>query len=194
MLGVPFSDLGDSSTQVSFNDVLSGDFENGAQIQCYNPETGVFDRIYTYSETYGEWRLGWGSADDDSALVEPGVAFWLKTSTAIPITLKGAVAATTVDFTSPASGYKMIAAEAPIEFNLNGENVNWEGLKPGDQLQFIKDGEMVVRYYSSSGKWAENGWGTIEAKDSIPIGTSFWLLADPGIRLRVSPKVMTVEK
>ena len=187
MLGIDFEGLtpgAEENIGTSINDLLSGDFQNGDQIQCFDMETGLYRPFY-YSTTHGEWRYS-RSESADNYPVKPGTAFWLKTNCA-KVLIKGSVHKETASFESQLQGYQLVIQDAPLPLRLNGENATWTNLSDGDEIQFEHPETHLVqvrKYSAAKGKWMIDR-GT-EASDAIDKGRSFWLKTKtPGVTFTI---------
>lgn len=172
MRGVAFQGL--QGETVSLNELLSGDFKTGDEVQLFTTDgTNSGYTIYKYQEGSG-WRQGRASADDYP--VKAGDSFWLKTpDRSVSVTFKGAVKAGDFRYESQA-GIQMVTADIPVEFPLNPTNgeAEWQNFQTGDQIQVLtKDGGYTIYTYSSAnGKWL---LGRVPTEATIPAGTSVWL-------------------
>ena len=184
MQGVVFQGL-EGEAEVSFNDLLIGEFRDGDQIQVYvqDGSMGTYD-VYTFLDGRG-WTIGRGSSADDSP-VHVGTAFWLNTpNREVKVTIKGSV--TRGDWVYLAKkGTQMLASALPVEIPLNPKDssVVWTGFHDGDQIQWLNE---LGGYDTSSykdGQWT-SGRGAISTK-VIPVGSSVWLIAgEAGATLKV---------
>lgn len=164
MLGVVFK--GFDGEALPLNEIVSGAFVDGDQIQIYDRDSGY--KLYRY------YNNDWVGGDFLPATtpIEPGTAFWLKTSErAVEVTLKGAVPTGNYSYVSK-SGFQMVSPNSPIAFNLN-EDIEWgEGLVNSDQIQ-VRSGNsyQIYRYYN--GAWVGGDFMPVTTK--IPVGSSIWL-------------------
>ena len=169
--GVCFKGLGNEDT-ISFNDLLSGDFQDGDQIQLLKGagEAISYDR-YRYVSGQG-WMIGRSSAD--VAPVKPGDCFWFLTDRPLIVTFKGAVAKG--DFLYEASqGLQMVAANIPTSFALNpvDDSVVWTNLSEGDEIQWLNELGGYDRCRYAGGKWRQ---GRTVTDKVIPAGSAIWLV------------------
>lgn len=178
MMGCVFKGLG--SETVSLNDLLTGDFVAGDQVQLYVAATGGYT-LYTYNATSG-WMNGRVSADDRPVAL--GDSFWLYTpGREVTVTVKGAVSADNFTYTS-VQGLQMVASTLPLPLEING--ATWTGLSNGDQIQVANTsgGYTIYTYSTATGKWMQ---GRVPADVTIPVGSSMWLnTATAGVTLTVS--------
>ena len=164
MLGVVFNGL--NGDALPLNEIVSGTFVDGDQIQIYDRDTGY--KVYRY------YNNDWVGGDFLPATtpIEPGTSFWLKTpERAVEVTLKGAVPTGSYSYVSK-SGFQMVSPNIPISFNLN-DDIGWgEGLVDSDQIQ-VRSGNsyQVYRYYN--GAWV--GGDFLPTTVKIPVGSSIWL-------------------
>ena len=191
MLGVNFDGLEKGAdgqpVPVSFNDVLSGDFSENDQIQCFKKDGTGFG-VYRYSG--GEWWVRRGVSADTEP-IESGAAFWLKTELPTVVTIKGSVCKENAEFSSELPGYyQLIALNAPFDFKVNGTNVSWTGLKTDDQIQYMdsQTGNLtILRYNERTAKWMKSRSDVADV--TIPMGASFWLsVQNEDVKFSVSPK------
>ena len=184
MHGVMFKGL--SSDTISFNELLSGAFQDGDEIQLFKPETSTYD-TYTFKE--GGWFRGRTPAD--STPVAPGSSFWIKTpGREVAITFKGAVKSEDFEFVAQ-PGIQMVATDIPVAFAINSAegDVAWEGLQDGDTLNVLNSsgGYDPSVYSSATGKWMQ---GRRESTVVVPVGSAIWLqTATGGVSLKVANPV-----
>lgn len=172
MQGVCFNAL--DGEAISFNDLLSGEFQDGDEILVLTTVTSgsTYER-YRYSSERGEWITGRTSADTKP--VKAGSSFWLNTTNAVEVTFKGSVKPGNYLYTSQA-GVQMITSDFPIAFPLNATDgsVVWENLTDGDEILWLNENGAYdrCRYSTERGKWIQ---GRGESSKVIPAGTSVWL-------------------
>ena len=176
MLAINFENLssdGGEDSPISINTVLSGNFQEGDYVQCFDKSTGVFT-TYKWTPSKNEWCVGRNSADDFP--VRPGTAFWLLTEgRSVPVTVRGAVYKDSINIESDLQGYQMMAADVPYELELNGANVVWTNLSERDEIQVndpVTGTPYTYQYSTSRGKWM---LGRQVADVKIGVGRSFWL-------------------
>ena len=189
MLGVNFDGLNgakEATVTASLNEVLSGDFSTGDQVQCYDQSTGM---LVPYSYRDGSWWYGRNSADVRP--ISSGTAFWLQTAHPIAVTIKGAVYKQYAEFASELRGYQLVTPDAPLALELNGNNVTWENLSAQDEIQIAdENGRLNVYWYDiNAQRWM---FGRTPADVTIQPGQSFWLkTSNPGVKFSISKKEAT---
>ena len=170
MQGVVFQGV-DGTETISLDDLMSGDFQVGDQVQAY---VGGGYTIYTYRGADRGWMVGRKPASE--VPLSPGDSFWLKTvDRSIEVSFKGSVKRG--DFRYEAiEGMQMVSTDFPMEFALNDDSgmVTWTGVQSGDQIQVLADGTgyTVYTYSQSAGKWLK---GRVPTDARIPVGASMWI-------------------
>ena len=169
MVGIMFN--GVNGVAASINDIMSGEFADGDEIQIWDASANNYV-FRTWNTTKGGWCEG---RTFSTTPIAPGTAFWLKTpGRSVSVTLAGAVPVeeSLIDLNA---GFQMIAANSPIALSLN--DLTWTNLTDGDEVQFIKPGEQDYTFYiynTAKGGWCK-GRTLLTKEDAIPVGSSLWL-------------------
>ena len=183
MQGVVFQGLASETT--TLDELLSGDFQTGDEVQVY--ANGAYT-IYQYLTGTG-WMMGRKPASQ--VPVKAGDSFWLKTpERSIEVTFKGAVKKGDFRYVAGA-GSQMVSADIPVAFALNDDtgSVTWANVKTGDQIQVLTatGGYQIYTYSQSTGKWLE---GRVPTTLKVPVGSSIWLnVQEAGASLQVANPV-----
>ena len=167
MLGVTFKGL--DGAELPLNEIVSGEFLDGDEIQVYTPGSG--STFYSYWKDYGGWLDG--AFNTATTPCKIGTGFWLKTpDRSVTVTLKGAVPMETFRYESQA-GFQMLSLGTPRELDLN-RDITWTGLTDGDEIQVRKDGQYVFySYWKDYGGWLTGSFEVVS--EPIAIGSSIWL-------------------
>ena len=188
LVGINFSAL-DGSDSLPVNDVVSGNFSNGDQLQL---QDGSGSYIVLRWEN-DAWCDNSGSVAEVS--VKRGSGVWLVAngaSEASPVIaqLKGGVNLSDTLTTSFGQQYVIAATGLPVDTTVNSALFTWENLSPDDQLQ-VPDGNgsyIVLRW--RDGKWY-GGNSDAPAAVSIPKESAIWLVStNPTARVTVNPAVL----
>ncbi len=160
MIATPFDGTEGAGTGIAVKDLVSGDIPEGAEMQV-RLKAGGYDIYHYTSEAYDKnidnFVPGWADGGDNlaTAKVLPGAAFWFKTDSDCTATLAGQIlaeASKTVDVN--AGIYSMIGNAYPAAVNPN--DVAWEGLTEGDELQVRLDAGGYDIYHYTKEAYDEN--------------------------------------
>ena len=192
LVALNFSSLEGNET-IPVNEVISGDFVNGDQLQIQDTEGG-------YTILYWKNNNGWYGAGTDTIPatleVARGTGMWVVSQTAseetpLTVQLAGAVNLTdTLNITDFGNRYLIASSGLPVNTTVNGNLFVWENMTDGDQLQ-LPDGEggyTILQW--RDGHWYGAGAGNNNPPATlvIPKESGFWLYAsNPAAKLKVLP-------
>ena len=190
LLGVSFFDMKDTSVEtISVHDFISGDFNDGDQIQVQSD--GGY-RTAVWSEENGFWSIpgfrGAPSANKSLLSISKGDGVWLKKVNASSdnpqkVSLFGRVILTPyveVDFSK---SYKLVSLPIFEEIPLDSAKISWSGLVNKDQVQvpIIGGGFRAAVWNEAKGFWSIPGFrgAPTENVSSLTLspGCSFWLIS-----------------
>ena len=202
LAGANFKKVNTPSESIKFSELVSGNFQNGDQVQFFNPEHGNYTTLYYVvgnlididNMLFGQ--TGWGTITNfkDDFDIKPGTGFWIKSNSALTDQYQaGEVVASDSSFVSVPAGYTMVANKYPMDYYVS--ELLFDGIANGDQVQFFDPelGGYTTLYYVVGNLidienmlFGQTGWGTItnfKADQLIAPGTGFWLNAKNPIEI-----------
>ena len=183
LLGMNFVGLeNDTTDEIPFLSMISGDFAHGDEIQVQNIGGG-YSRA-GWNSTVGKWcsfgRTGL-SANESTLTIPAGTGFWLKSS-ATTIQIAGKVY--TGEDISVVIGkqYKIFAPLVPEALPVNSDLLVWENFNHNDEIQIPNagGGYSRARWNSTVGKWCTIGRTGVTSTPSdatIPSSASIWVIS-----------------
>ena len=195
MGGVQFVGVGD--TDVTLNDLFTGEIAYGTQIMFLDPVTGAYITYKYLAEAYDadldDFVPGWADGKENLVVdpVDAGSGFWFFPANGdTTVTQAGQVASdNSISVSVPAGQYTMVINPFPEGFNPN--KVTWNAdLAYGTQIMTLGPTGAYVSYkylaeaYDASVDAFVPGWGdgkeNLVADDIVGVGEGFWVLAPAG--------------
>lgn len=140
-------------------------------------------------DTEVTWRTSGGTKSEPT--IEPGTAFWVKTTADMELLTSGAVLAEESTIETVANQYKMASFSYPVDYVLNDLPI--ENLSTGDFVM-IHNGDGYDTYeYKAGGRgdsvvsWRTSGGTKTDVE--IPAGKAFWLKTAKTVTITVDSPI-----
>lgn len=189
MIAAPFDGVDGDGAGIAIKDLVTGDIPDGAEMQV-RLKAGDYDIYHYTAEAYDasidDFVPGWADGGDNlaTAKVAPGSAFWFKADSDCNATIAGQILADASKTVEVNAGiYSMIGNAYPVAVNPN--DVTWEGLTEGDELQVRLDvGDYDIYHYTAEAYdensdnfvpgWADGG-DNLVTKPVLNAGRGAWI-------------------
>ncbi|MBQ9693639.1 MAG: hypothetical protein IJV69_02660 [Kiritimatiellae bacterium] len=204
LLAVNFDNIAENAT---IQDVVQGDFVTGERLLFYSPTSGyttytyqttVFtDETYTNIHDGAAWATGAGILATE--VVNSGSAFWIDVKSDKSVTIAGKVKLSDQKIECR-TGTNLVAVAFPISVDLN-KDLQITGAVVGDQIMTYSPINGYTTYTYQSTLFTDNtytslyngaGWGDkagIVAKELIPAGSAFWVVAKGNLSIDVASPI-----
>ena len=181
--------------EVSINDFVSGDFQEGDQIQI---PSGSSTRIVTWGVPEGFEEPCWcdagrgGRLSPSDAMITTASGVWIHCPGAtlqapVRVTFLGRVGTASMMERTVARGARLFSLPTPQEIAINDACLSWGNLAEGDELQVPRGtSTQVAKWHTTadgSSFWAQVGRGgtatDIPSTITVDAHRAFWVIS-PG--------------
>jgi LysM repeat protein len=187
LMGVNFTGLDNPSTEeIPILSLISGNFSAGDQIQI--PKINGAD-VTEWNPAVGKWcTISRGKVTEKEATytIAAGQGFWLKSTTAsltspLNVQISGKVYDGDPLTVALGQQYTIFSPISPTEIEVNSEELVWESLSHGDQVQIpTANGAEIAGWNSNLNKWctiSRNKVTTTPSTIKIKAGASVWVVS-----------------